>query len=65
MQITDIKPAIAARTVVTHNGIDYYITGCIMRLRDGEWKYTVELRGLKANSVTIAKIENVILKENV
>ena len=47
------------KTHVRHRGIDYYITGCIMRLNGAEWKYAIELHDLKANSVTIADIKDV------
>ena len=62
MQLTDIKPAISAKTHVTYCGITYRITGITMRLQDSEWIYQLELHDLKANSVTIARIEDVEIK---
>lgn len=63
MQISEAKPAISTRAPVEYRGIDYYITACIMRLSGTEWKYSLELHDLKINSVTIADIDKVILKE--
>ena len=59
MQLADIKPAIANRIIVSYKGTDYYVTGCIARFQDSEWIYQLELHDLKANSVTIARIEEV------
>ena len=62
MQLADIKPAISAKTHVTYCDITYRITGITMRLHDSEWIYQLELHDLKANSVTIARIEDVEIK---
>jgi glycyl-tRNA synthetase alpha subunit len=62
MQLKDIKPAMSAKTHVTYCDITYRITGIIMRLQDSEWIYQLELHDLKANSVTIARIEDVEVK---
>lgn len=59
MKIEQVKPAISAKTHVTHRGIIYHITGIIMRLQGSEWVYLLELHDLKANSVTVARIEDV------
>jgi hypothetical protein len=64
MLLQDIKPAISTRKPVSCNGVDYYITACIMRLVNGEWRYSLELHDMAANSVTVAAIEDVMLKEN-
>jgi hypothetical protein len=61
MTLQEVKPAMTAQTRVIHRGIEYYITGCTMRLRGGEWYYQLELHDLRANSVTIADIKNVEL----
>ena len=62
MQLTEIKPAIANRIIVSYKGTDYYVTGCIARFQDSEWIYQLELHDLKANSVTIAKMNEVEIK---
>ena len=62
MQLADIKPAMSSKTHVTYRGITYHITGITMRLHDSEWIYQLELHDLKANSVTIARIEDVEIK---
>jgi hypothetical protein len=53
----------AHKTLVTYGGIDYTVTACIMRIRDGRWYYQLELHDLNANSVTVAEMEKVSLKE--
>lgn len=63
MKIEQVKPAMSTRQPVQYAGADYYITACIMRLVNGEWRYSLELHDLRANSVTIARIEEVELKE--
>lgn len=64
MQLADVKTAIAKRTVVTYDGIDYTISAVIMRIHHKEmkWYYQLELRDLKANSVVIADMEKVVEK---
>ena len=62
MQLTEIKPAISAKTHVTYRDITYRITGITMRIQGSEWIYQLELHDLKANSVTIARIEDVEIK---
>lgn len=62
MQLADIKPAISAKTHVKYRGITYHVTGIIMRLSGAEWQYSLELHSLTANSVTIAKINEVEIK---
>lgn len=59
MQLTDIKPAIRAHTPVTYRGQHYYITAVTLRYNGADWFYQAELHDLKANSVTIAKLEDV------
>ena len=66
MQLADVKTAIAKRTVVTYDGIDYTVTAVIMRIHHKEmkWYYQLELHDLKANSVCIADMEKVEVKVN-
>jgi len=59
LKIDQVKPAMSAKTTVKHRGITYHVTGCIMRLQGSEWIYQLELHSLVANSVTIAKLEDV------
>lgn len=64
MFLFEVKMAMADKSTVTYRGIDYYITGCIMRLFCGEWYYQAELHDLKANSVTIAALHDVVPVES-
>lgn len=61
MTLSEVKTAISSRAPVIYRGLQYYVTACIMRYRDGEWRYSLELHDLKVNSVTIAQIEDVNL----
>lgn len=64
MKLEDVNDAIVGEKTVIHehNGysIPYRITGVITRYdkRKGWW-YALELRDLKANSITVANIEEV------
>lgn len=64
MQLADVKTAIAKKTIVTYDGIDYTVTAVIMRIHHKEmkWYYQLELKDLKANSVSIADMEKVAEK---
>jgi len=64
MQISDVKPIMLSKQPVRYQNISYYITGCTLRLRDGEFYYQAELHDINANSVTIAELEDVILQED-
>jgi hypothetical protein len=61
MQLADVKTAIAKRTVVTYDSIDYTVTAVIMRIHHKEmkWYYQLELRDLKANAVVIADMDKI------
>jgi len=64
MQLADVKTAIAKKTIVTYDGIDYTVTAVIMRIhhKKMKWYYQLELKDLKANSVSIADMEKVAQK---
>lgn len=66
LKIEDVKPAISKRTIVTYNDTEYTVSAVIMRIHHKEmkWYYQLELRDLKANSVCIADMEKVEVKEN-
>lgn len=60
MDISEVKKAIANKTIVNFLDSDYIVTACIMRLRDDKWQYTLELKDLNANnSVVVVEIEKV------
>ncbi len=62
MKKSEIKPNL--NTIVECNGTDYKLTaGIIRRKENGEDYYTVEIQDLKANSVSIARLDQVKLKE--
>jgi len=59
MKIEEVKKVIAHRTLVTYDNTDYTVTACILRLKGREWKHTLELKDLKANSVRIVNMDKV------
>ena len=64
MQLVDVKTAIAKRTVVTYDSIDYTVTAVIMRIHHKEmkWYYQLELRDLEAKAVVIADMHKIAEK---
>lgn len=68
MKLEDVNEAIVkGKTVIhEHNGysIPYRITGVITRYdKKKGWWYALELHDLKANSITVARIEDVRVAE--
>ena len=60
MKIEDVSAYMESRKTVTCCGCRYYISGVISRLdRKGKWYYELELHDLNANSVSIAKLNDV------
>lgn len=64
MQISEVKPAISSRAPVEYRGLQYYVTAVTMRYWDGDWRCSLELHDMACNSVTVARIEEVKIKEN-
>ncbi len=63
MDMAQVKHAMATQARVRYRGIEYYITACIMRLKNTKWIYELELHSFTANSVTIAEMERVEVVE--
>lgn len=61
MKLQAINEAIWYGRLVECNGIQYRATALIRRRdkKKPEWSYEVELQDLKANSITIAKPEQI------
>lgn len=59
MKIDQVKSAMLSKSLATYCNLNYHITGCIMRICENAWYYQLELHDLKANSVIIARIEDV------
>ena len=58
MELRDVRKHYGK--IVIHNGMQYRLDKCIeIPDRHGDYKYSLELHDLKANSVTIAKLEDV------
>lgn len=55
-KIIDVKKAIKAGQLVEFNGMKYIPVALILRYVKSEWLYSVELKDLKAKSVTVARI---------
>lgn len=62
MELKQAKLAMLRKTIVTHNGIDYTVSACILRVRDKAPYYQLELSELLARSVTIADMDRVEIK---
>lgn len=63
MDIKEVKEVIAKRKLVTYDSTDYTVTAYILRLINGKWQHTLELKDLKANSVRIVPMEKAEVKE--
>lgn len=63
MDIKTVKEVISKRKLVTYDGTDYTVTAYILRLINGKWQHTLELKDLKTNSVRIVLMERVEVKE--
>ena len=61
MELSEVKQAIAKKTVITWDGGNYYVTACILRIRDNRWYYYLELQDHQANSVVIVPMEDINL----
>lgn len=59
MELSEVKKAAALRQTVEYEGVQYYVTACIMRLENQQWTYYLELHDMEANSVTVAPIGKV------
>lgn len=61
MQLNEVKSLMRGKTIVDYEGSRYYISGCIMRLMNGEWYYQLELSSLnsKISSVVIVDMQKV------
>lgn len=59
MELKQVKQNLNRK--VKHNGVDYILTGCIIRLNEnGEFYYQAELRSTKAtNSLVYCKLKEV------
>ena len=58
MRIDNVKRAMHYQTIYHHNGGEYFITACTIRIRDGAWYYQLELCDAKQkNSVLIVNME--------
>lgn len=47
---------------VEYRGSRYQFTACILRKTGGLWKYSAELKDVKANSVVIVPLQEVMLR---
>ena len=47
---------------VEYRGTEYQFTACILRKAGQLWKYSAELKDVKANSVVIVPLEEVMLR---
>lgn len=63
MKLEEIKKAMVHKSPIIHNGSEYnFISACIMRFRENEFVYTVELYDKSGHGVTIANLDKVELK---
>ena len=51
------------KTIVSFDDVEYYPTAYILRLNDGKWCHSLELHDLNADSVTIADMGKVVIKQ--
>lgn len=63
MDIKEVKEVISNKKLVTYDNSDYTATAYILRLIDGKWQHTLELKDIKANSVRIVPIGKVEVEE--
>lgn len=61
MELSEVKRAIILQTVVRYDGMSYTVSGCTLKFnrKNGEWYYLLELKDLKANSVTVVPMQYV------
>ena len=64
IKLSEIKEFMAKKLPVIYDKIEYqYITACIMRLKNNEWIYQLEMLDSTGRSITIARMEEVEIKE--
>lgn len=59
MDVKAVKEVISNKKLVTYDNANYTVTAYILRLIDGKWQHTLELKDLKAKSVRIVPIGKV------
>ena len=59
MRLQDVREQL--NRPVEYQGTEYQFTACILRKAGELWKYSAELKDVKANSVVIVPLEEVML----
>lgn len=59
MEVKNIKKVMAYGEKVKFKGRSYILTGCILRFEENDFYYQVELKDLKADSITICRLEDI------
>ena len=65
MQIDEVKRVMAKKISVLYGTHLWELSGCVLRVRENNWYYQAELLDTTANSVTIADLSKVEIKEDV
>jgi len=65
IKLSEVKECMAKKMPVIHQNIEYkYISACIMRLIDGDWKYSLELMETNRYGVVTASLEKVEVEKD-